>query len=253
MSDPAAFDLSTFAGRAAQLRARIDAACRQAGRDPAEVALLPVSKTFGVDAIREAVQLGYTRFGENKAQEIRDKAEPLADAGVQWVMIGHLQTNKAKDVARLAAEVQSLDRLELAQALDRRLQQEGRAIDVLVQVKTSTEPSKYGLAPEALEDLLRQLARMDTLRVRGLMTLAINSPSQQAVRACFAGLRQLRDRMRELAIDGVELDRLSMGMSGDFDIAIEEGATEVRIGTALFGAREYGDAYYWPEAPARSS
>ncbi|MEI2415318.1 YggS family pyridoxal phosphate-dependent enzyme [Orrella sp. JC864] len=253
MADTATSDPSTFAGRAAQLRARIDAACRRVGRDPAGVALLPVSKTFGVPAIREAVAAGYRRFGENKAQEIRDKYEPLADSGVQWVMIGHLQTNKAKDVARLAHEVQSLDRLELAQALDRRLQQEGRAIDVLVQVKTSTEPSKYGLAPEALEPLLREVARMDTLRVRGLMTLAINSPSPQAVRACFRSLRQLRDRVRELGIAGVSLDRLSMGMSGDFECAVEEGSTEVRIGTALFGARQYGDAYYWPEGPAQKA
>lgn len=251
MSDPASPDLSTLAARAAHLRARIDAACRRAGRDPAEVALLPVSKTFDAGVIRQAVALGYTRFGENKVQEIRDKSAPLADCGVDWVMIGHLQTNKARDVARLAAEVQSLDRLELAQALDRRLQKEGRAIDVLVQVKTSVEPSKYGLPPEELEGLLREVARLDTLRVRGLMTLAIHSPSADAVRACFRTLRECRDRMRGLGIEGVSLERLSMGMSGDFECAIEEGSTEVRIGTAFFGAREYGDAYYWPETAAK--
>ena len=251
MSESATPDLSTLAGRAAHLRGRIDLACRRAGRDPAGVALLPVSKTFDAAAIRQAVGLGFTRFGENKVQEIRDKFEPLADCGIDWVMIGHLQTNKARDVARLAAEVQSLDRLELAEALDRRLQAEGRAIDVLVQVKTSAEPSKYGVAPESLEALLRAVARMDTLRVRGLMTLAINSASQEAVRACFRGLRELRDRMRASGIEGIALDRLSMGMSGDFECAIEEGSTEVRIGTAFFGAREYGDAHYWPEAAHR--
>jgi pyridoxal phosphate enzyme (YggS family) len=234
-----------------RVRERIAAAARKAGRDPSSVSLLPVSKTFGEDAIRAAVRAGVRRFGENKAQEIRSKYQPLADCGIDWVMIGHLQTNKAKDVARLAAEIQSLDRMELAIALDRRLQQEGRAIDALVQVKTSTEPSKYGLPPEELPAMLRRLAvETPTLRVRGLMTLAINASDQAAVRACFSTLRALRDRMRDEAIDGIELDRLSMGMSGDFEIAIEEGSTEVRIGTAIFGGRVYGDDYYWPEGGA---
>src|SRR3546814_2975899 len=124
-------------------------------------------------------------------------------------MIGHLQTNKAKDVARMASEGQSLDRMELAIALDKRLQQEGRSIDALVQVKTSTEPSKYGLPPDELPAFLRRLVReTPTLRVRGLMTLAINAPDQDAVRACFRNLRQLHDRMRDEAIEGVEMNRL---------------------------------------------
>ncbi|VFR18724.1 Hypothetical protein YggS, proline synthase co-transcribed bacterial homolog PROSC [plant metagenome] len=229
----------TFATRLATLRARIDAASVRHGRNPADVALLPVSKTFGPDLIREAAGLGLTRFGENKVQEIRDKAEPLADCGIDWVVIGHLQTNKARDVARLAAEVQSLDRLELAQALDRRLQQEGRALDVLLQVKTSDEETKSGLAPADAPALLRELARLDTLRVRGLMTLAVNSDDEAAVRACFASLRTLRDQLRQDAPAGIALDRLSMGMSGDFELAIAEGSTEVRIGSALFGARSY--------------
>ncbi|VFR28026.1 Hypothetical protein YggS, proline synthase co-transcribed bacterial homolog PROSC [plant metagenome] len=229
----------SFATRLATLRARIDAACVRHGRNPADVALLPVSKTFGPDLIREATTLGLKRFGENKVQEIRDKAEPLADCGIDWVVIGHLQTNKARDVARLAAEVQSLDRLELAQALDRRLQQEGRALDVLLQVKTSDEETKSGLAPAEAPALLRELARLDTLRVRGLMTLAVNSDDEAAVRTCFASLRTLRDQLRQDAPAGITLDRLSMGMSGDFELAIAEGSTEVRIGSALFGARSY--------------
>jgi len=241
----------SMAGRVAGIRARIAAACARAGRDPAQVALLPVSKTFGEPAILEALELGLRRFGENKVQELRGKAESpgLAGRGIDWVMIGHLQTNKARDVARLAAEVQSLDRLELAQALDRRLQQEGRAIDVLVQVKTSDEPSKYGAPPDELPALLRGLARMDTLRVRGLMTLAVHTDDPARVRACFRLLRTLRDRARDEHAGGLDLGRLSMGMSGDFEIAVEEGSTEVRIGTAIFGARAYGDSYYWPEAP----
>ncbi|MGY3040485.1 pyridoxal phosphate enzyme (YggS family) [Rhodanobacter sp. TND4EL1] len=238
-------DNSWLADNWAQIRRRVDAACHEAGRDPAEVAILPVSKTFGPDLIRAGVALGMRRFGENKVQEIRDKAPSLADCGVDWVMIGHLQTNKAKDVARLASEVQSLDRLELAEALDRRLQHEGRAIDVLVQVKTSVEPSKYGLPAEQLPAFLNALGAFDSLRVRGLMTLAIHSTEADEVRACFRLLRRLRDQSMA---QGHDIPRLSMGMSGDFSLAIAEGASEVRIGTAIFGQRSYPDSHYWPES-----
>ena len=155
------------------------------------------------------------------------------------MLIGHLQTNKAKDAARDATEVQSLDRLDLAEALHRRLAQEGRTLDALVQVKTSSEPSKYGMAPEDVPAFLRRIASDFPLRVRGLMTLAVNSPDPAEVRACFRALRELRDRLRLDLPAGVSLDRLSMGMSGDFELAIEEGSTEVRIGTAVFGARSY--------------
>ena len=242
-------DTPTLADKWAQIRHRVDDACREAGRDPAEVSILPVSKTFGPEVIRAGVALGMHRFGENKVQEIRDKAAALADCDIDWAMIGHLQTNKVKDVARLASEVQSLDRPELAEALDRRLQHEGRAIDVLVQVKTSPEPSKYGLPPEQLSGFLNRLRRYDTLRVRGLMTLAILSTEPAEVHGCFRLLRELRDQAKA---QGHDLSKLSMGMSGDFPIAIAEGATEVRIGTAIFGSRPYPDSYYWPESPNRA-
>jgi pyridoxal phosphate enzyme (YggS family) len=225
----------------AQIRQRVDDACREAGRDPASVDILPVSKTFGPELIRAAVALGLHRFGENKVQEIRDKSAPLADCGIDWVMIGHLQTNKAREVARLASEVQSLDRLELAEALNRRLQQEGRRIDVLVQVKTSPELSKYGLPPEQLPAFLDTLRGHDSLRVRGLMTLATHSSEPVEVRRCFSLLRELRD---QATLQGHDLPRLSMGMSGDFALAIAEGATEVRIGSAIFGNRPYADFHY---------
>ena len=230
MGEPA----DTLAARWIAVRERVDAACAAAGRDPAEVAVLPVSKTFGPELVREATALGLTRFGENKVQELRDKSAALADLPLHWVLIGHLQTNKARDVARLASEVQSLDRLELAQALHRRLQAEGRTLDVLVQVKTSPEESKHGLSPDELPGFLDRLHNYDTLRVRGLMTLAVQSDQADAVRACFHQLRQLRDAA---VARGHALPRLSMGMSGDFPLAIAEGATEVRIGTALFGRR----------------
>ncbi|WP_448685488.1 YggS family pyridoxal phosphate-dependent enzyme [Achromobacter xylosoxidans] len=235
-------EVDTMAIRLAAIRQRIAQACERAGRAPDSVTLLPVSKTFEVDAIREAMALGLARFGENKTQELRQKAAALAGQGLQWVLIGHLQTNKAKDAARDAAELQSLDRIDLAEALHRRLVLEGRTLDVLVQVKTSSEPSKYGMAPSDVSAFLRRIvAEFPTLRVRGLMTMAVNSPDPGEVRACFRSLRELRDQLRHEAIEGVSLDRLSMGMSGDFELAIEEGSTEVRIGTAIFGARSYPD------------
>ena len=230
-------DRSYLAANWADVRRRVDAACREAGRDPAEVSILPVSKTFDADVVRAAVALGLRRFGENKVQEIRDKSGLLADCGIAWVVIGHLQTNKAKEVARLASEVQSLDRLELAEALHRRLQLEGRSLDVLVQVKTSPEESKHGLPPAELPAFLDSLRQYDSLRVRGLMTMATHSDDPAEVRVCFRRLRELRDAMQAR---GHDLPRLSMGMSGDFPLAIAEGATEVRIGSAIFGPRPAG-------------
>lgn len=234
--------VDTLAGRLARIQQRIAQACERAGRAPDSVTLLPVSKTFEVDAVREAMALGLTRFGENKTQELRQKAAALAGQGVQWVLIGHLQTNKAKDAARDATELQSLDRADLAEALHRRLVNEGRTLDVLVQVKTSSEPSKFGMDAAEVPAFLRRIAsEFPTLRVQGLMTMAVNSPDPAEVRACFRALRELRDQLRQDAIEGVSLDRLSMGMSGDFELAIEEGSTEVRIGTAIFGVRSYPD------------
>jgi len=225
--------------RLAAVRRRIALACERAGRLPDEVALLAVSKTFPPQALRQAAELGIRRFGESRTQEIRQKDSELAGLEPEWVLIGHLQTNKAKDAARLVHEVQSLDRWSLAEALDARLQAEGRTIDVLVQVKTSPEPSKFGLEPAELAAFLERLQGLHTMRVKGLMTMAVNSPDESAVRACFRTLRELRDRMQEQGHAG--LRRLSMGMSGDFEWAIQEGATEVRIGSAIFGSRQYPD------------
>ncbi|HKT27394.1 YggS family pyridoxal phosphate-dependent enzyme [Dyella sp.] len=228
--------MSDIAANWAAVRQRVDAACRDAGRDPAEVSVLPVSKTFGADVVKAALALGLHRFGENKVQEIREKAAALAGETIDWVVIGHLQTNKAKDVARLASEVQSLDRMELAEALQRRLEVENRRLDILVQVKTAREETKQGLPAEELPDFLQRLRAFPHLRVQGLMTLATLSEDASEVRACFRQLREWRDRC---AAEGYELPRLSMGMSGDFPLAIAEGATEVRIGTAIFGSRSY--------------
>ncbi|WP_448100890.1 YggS family pyridoxal phosphate-dependent enzyme [Luteibacter jiangsuensis] len=229
-------EAGTLAERLAAVQASIAGACRRAGRDPADVTLLPVSKTFGADVVREALGLGLHRFGENKAQEVQAKAAALAGEPVEWVLIGHLQTNKAKMVAAHASEVQSLDRPELAVALDKALQARGRAIDVLVQVKTSPEETKSGIAPDRLLPFLNELKAFSSLRLRGLMTLAEASEDEERVRACFRMLYHLRDRARDA---GHPVDRLSMGMSGDYAVAIAEGSTEVRIGSAIFGARTY--------------
>jgi len=229
-------EAGTLAERLAAVQASIADACRRAGRDPADVTLLPVSKTFGADVVREALGLGLHRFGENKAQEVQAKAAALAGEPVEWVLIGHLQTNKAKMVAAHASEVQSLDRPELAVALDKALQARGRAIDVLVQVKTSPEETKSGIAPDRLLPFLDELKAFSSLRLRGLMTLAEASEDEERVRACFRMLYRLRDRARDA---GHPVDRLSMGMSGDYAVAIAEGSTEVRIGSAIFGARTY--------------
>lgn len=238
---------STLHANLEAIRARITAACRQVGRDPAQVRLLPVSKTVAEDRLREAYALGLRELGENKVQEAMGKAEAMADlADLRWVLIGHLQTNKAKYVARFASEFQALDNLRAAAALDKALQAEGRSLDVLVQINTSHEDTKFGLAPADVPAFVRQLPAFSALKVRGLMTLALFSHDQDLVRPCFVRLRELRDRLRQEAPDGIVMDELSMGMSGDFELAIAEGATTVRVGTAIFGHRSTPDSAYWP-------
>jgi len=244
---PQARSVEDFRRNLASVNERIAAACRRAGRDPASVRLLPVSKTVEEARIRLAYEAGCRLLGENKLQEASRKWEAMSDLpDLKWSIIGHLQTNKAKLVARFAAEFQALDSLRVAEALDRRLQAEGRMLDVFVQVNTSGETSKYGLPPAEVEDFLRKMPAFSALRVRGLMTLALLSAEAGRVRKCFILLRTLRDRLRQ-EVD-IGLDELSMGMSGDYEIAIEEGATVVRVGQAIFGARSTPDSYYWPTA-----
>jgi len=230
----------------AAVRHRIDAACRRAGRDPAEVRLLPVSKTVDEHRIRLAYAAGCRAFGENNVQEARMKAEALANLDIRWSVIGHLQSNKAKYVARFGDEFQALDSLKVAEALDRRLQIEGRGLDVFIQVNSSGEASKYGLAPEALPAFARELTAFSALKVKGLMTLAVFSADMAQVRCCFRLMRQLRERMRDEALPSLSFVELSMGMSADYEIAIEEGATVVRVGQAIFGPRPLPDSHYWP-------
>ena len=190
----------------------------------------------------------HAKVGENKVQEAHRKSEEMADLDIDWAVIGHLQSNKAKFVAQFASEFQALDRLKVARALDRRLQGEGRTLDVYVQVNTSAEDSKFGMPPEELLGFLKEVRAFETLKVQGLMTLALFSSDIDRVRPCFQMLRSLRDQVRETDPDLLGPGRLSMGMSGDFEVAIEEGANCVRVGQAIFGKRALPDSYYWPEA-----
>jgi len=226
----------------ARVRQHIDEACIRADRNPAEVRLLPISKTVSVERLRLAHAAGLRELGENKVQEALTKSELMADlSDLRWVLIGHLQTNKAKYVARFCSEFQALDNLRVAAALDAQLQKHGRALDVLVQVNTSDEVSKFGLPVEDVSAFVRQLPAFSSLRVRGLMTLALFSPDPAKVRPCFVRLRELRERVRQDAPADINMDELSMGMSGDFALAIAEGATTVRVGTAIFGQRNTPD------------
>ncbi|TFH71910.1 YggS family pyridoxal phosphate-dependent enzyme [Cellulomonas sp. HD19AZ1] len=245
---PTAHDVGGLGRAVARVRSRIAAAAERAGRSPDEVRLLPVSKTVPEDRLRLAVQAGCRELGENKVQEAARKRHALADLDVRWSVIGHLQTNKAREVATWASELQALDRLRVAEALDRRLAAAGRTLDVHVQVNTSAEDSKFGLPPDELPAFLAALPAYPHLRVRGLMTLAVLSDDPARVRECFALLRTLRDRARDTDPDLVGPGELSMGMSGDYEIAVEEGATCVRVGQAIFGARAVPDSVYWPGA-----
>jgi pyridoxal phosphate enzyme (YggS family) len=245
---PTAYTAAQLAANVAAVRDRIAAAAHRVGRDPAEVRLLPVSKTVPEERLRAAAAAGLHELGENKVQEADRKQAALRDLGIRWSLIGHLQRNKAREVAAFAAEFQALDSLRIAETLDRRLAAVDRTLPVFVQVNTSAEPQKYGIAPEELTDFLTALRPYDRLEVRGLMTLAVFSADADRVRPCFTRLRTLRDRVRETDPDLLGPGELSMGMSGDFETAVEEGATVVRVGQAVFGARQTPDSHYWPGA-----
>jgi len=243
---PEAVTIDDFRANLATVRARIVAAAERAGRDGAQVRLLPVSKTVPEDRVRLAVAAGCTQLGENKVQEAKRKHTNLADLDVAWSVIGHLQTNKARDVAAFAAEFQALDSLRIAEALDRRLQAAGRSLDVYVQVNTSAEESKFGLDPVDVPAFLHRLPAYTALRVRGFMTLALFTDDTERARQCFRLLRQIRDHARDTDPELIGPGELSMGMSGDFEAAIEEGADCVRVGQAIFGARSTPNDMYWP-------
>ncbi len=228
------------------IQQKIADACAKAGRDPSSVRLLPVTKTVPAERLRIAFAAGCDEMGENKIQEAREKSELLSDLAIKWCVIGHLQTNKVKYITRFAHEFQALDSLKVAAELDKRLQAAGRGMDVYVQVNSSGEASKFGLPPEEVEDFVKQLPNYSSLQIKGLMTLAIFSTDHERVRECFVRMRDLQARLRQSAPAGLSFDGLSMGMSGDFELAVEEGATVVRVGQAIFGKRPLPDSHYWP-------
>lgn len=221
-----------------RVRTAIDAACLAADRDPAEVRLLPVSKTQPTESIIAGYRAGVRIVGENKVQEAAAKAAELADLDdLRWAMIGHLQTNKAKDVAAFADEFQALDSRRLAEALDRRLDALDRTLDVFIEVNSSGENSKFGVAPDDVVELAIAVQQLPRLRPRGLMTIAANTTDTERVAGCFDLMVELRRRLADDDRVDADYGELSMGMSGDFELAIAHGATTVRIGTAIFGSR----------------
>jgi pyridoxal phosphate enzyme (YggS family) len=218
----------------ASVRQRIDEACARSSRNRDEVNLVAVSKTFGPDAVRFAIEAGVRDFGENRVQELRDK---LGDVGrdARWHMIGHLQSNKARDAVQLFNVVQSVDRFHLAEKLDQEARLAGKSLDVLVQVNIGEEPQKSGIAVSGLKALVEQVMSLRNLRPLGLMTIPPIA-EDASTRRYFRRMRELRDELREATgIDGFA--ELSMGMTDDFEIAIEEGSTIVRVGRAIFGER----------------
>ena len=224
---------------------RIQTACKKAGRDPKEVQLLLATKTVEPERILQAFACGCTLIGENKVQELRDKYEALSAVPHTAHFIGHLQSNKIKEVIQYAQCIQSIDNLDTAQKLEQRLAQEGRNLDVLVQVNTSAEKSKFGCVPEDADLLVKAIAALPHITIRGFMTIGLFSGEEEKVRACFRRLKQVQKRAAAMGLPNVSTDILSMGMSGDLEIAIEEGSTMLRVGTAVFGERHYPDSYYW--------
>ena len=228
---------SDIASRVRAVRRAIERACARAGRDPSEVTLVAVTKTHPPEVVREAVAAGLSIFGENRVQEGIRKIGALRTEfpGLSWRLIGGLQTNKAKSAVRYFEEIQSVDRISLLEALSREAGSSGRCLPIYVEVNVGGERSKAGVAPEACETLVRAALGHPELEVRGLMAVPPFAEDPEASRPFFRELRALRDRIQSAA--GAAIPGLSMGMSHDFEAAIEEGATVVRVGTALFGER----------------
>ena len=223
-----------------EIRERIAAAARRTGRDPKEVTLMAVSKTFSPERVREAYVAGLRVFGENRVQEFSGKAEALADLkDTEWHMIGHLQTNKAAKAAELFTAVDSVDSLRLAEKLNGSAQQIGKKLRVLIEINVGGEAAKSGILPQspALEEMLLAAPTLEHLELRGLMTIPPFYDDPQQARPYFRKLRELRDRILARRLPSLGMEVLSMGMSHDFEVAIEEGSTCVRIGTAIFGER----------------
>jgi pyridoxal phosphate enzyme (YggS family) len=231
--------MSTIADRLTEIRGRIAAAARSADRDPASVRLVAVSKTFPIESVREAFQAGQRDFGENRVQEALQKIEGSADQSIRWHLLGHLQTNKARKAAPAFAMIQSVDSLELIQKLDQAAADTGHGPELLIQVDLAGEATKSGATPVEVPRLFEAAAACRAARIVGLMTLPPFPETPEDSRPWFRQLRDLRDRWQASGVPASMLRELSMGMSGDFEVAIQEGATMVRVGTAIFGSRRH--------------
>ena len=236
MSDAATL-ADTVAANLQAVRSRIERAALGAGRSPRDILLVAVSKTFGPERIRAAAAAGQLDFGENKVQEALAKIPALADLPLRWHLIGHLQSNKARKAVGPFALVHSVDSLDLLRRLDRIAAETGRRIEVLVQLDLAGEATKFGLPPEELDGVLDAARDLEHARVRGLMLLPPWFDDPERARPFFRRLRELRDRQLDRGVPPDLLRDLSMGMSHDFEVAIAEGATIVRVGTAIFGRR----------------
>ncbi|PYX79212.1 MAG: YggS family pyridoxal phosphate-dependent enzyme [Acidobacteria bacterium] len=229
-----------IADNIARVRERIDAAARRAGRNPGEVSLMAVSKTFPPERIGEAYEAGLRLFGENRVQEFTGKQEAVRNlAGSEWHMIGHLQTNKAAKAAELFSGIDSVDSLRLAEKLSAAAEKESKKLAVLIEINVGGEAAKSGVDPASaeLDEILEAAPRLIHLAISGLMTIPPFSDDPQQARPYFRRLRELRDQIAARRLSAVSTDVLSMGMSHDFEVAIEEGSTCVRVGTAIFGER----------------
>jgi len=229
-------DAEQIRANIARVRERMGAACERSGRDPGSVRLLLATKTVEPERVRVAIEAGEKLVAENRVQEVKPKFEALEDLEYERHFIGHLQSNKVNALLPYVSCIQTLDRLSLARKLNNRLELEGETREVLVQVNTSGEQTKAGLDPDEVEPFIRTVAGLESLRIRGLMTIGLNAEPEVA-RPSLARLREISERIREENIDRVEMDELSMGMTGDLEVAIEEGSTIVRVGSAIFGSR----------------
>ncbi|RMG68806.1 MAG: YggS family pyridoxal phosphate-dependent enzyme [Calditrichaeota bacterium] len=228
--------MATLERNLEKVHQRIAAAARRAGRRPEEITLVAVTKTVPAPLVQAALDRGVTHIGENRVQEARDKL-PQLQGPFTAHLIGHLQRNKVKYAVRLFDMIQSVDSLALAEEIDRRCQRENRTIPVLIEVNTSGEASKFGCRPQEALQLLRAMDRLPNLRVQGFMTIALFSKDLEQVRPCFKLLHSIYQEAQTIPLQHGKISVLSMGMSSDFEVAIEEGATMVRIGSAIFGPR----------------
>lgn len=223
----------------AAIKGRIDEACGRSGRDPSAVRIMAVTKSVGPDEVKEAIENGLTWFGENKVQDARVKQAEGIFSEAKLSMIGHLQTNKASQAVRTFQEIHALDSIRLAKILAGHAQRYlgGQPLPVYIEVKTAEDPAKYGVAPSRALALAEAVSGLDYLKLEGLMTVAPGPGDEASARDAFRTLRLLRDQMVDQGVDSSLLGELSMGMSGDFEIAVEEGATVLRLGTCIFGSR----------------